>query len=63
MDGYIFDIEGEKERVIKCFEVVVYRRVSEVSINMKIYIYILCYRQMLRLYIFGFFKLRVIYRD
>lgn len=31
MDGCILDTEGEKERVIKCLEAAIRRRVSEVS--------------------------------
>jgi hypothetical protein len=31
MDGCVLDTEGEKERVIKCLEAAIRRRVSEVS--------------------------------
>lgn len=33
MDGCTLDTEGEKERVIKCLEAAIQRRVSEVSSN------------------------------
>jgi hypothetical protein len=31
MDGCVLDTEGEKERVVKCLEAAIRRRVSEVS--------------------------------